>query len=136
MIEKPRILNFSKIGESALGYISVSENNKDIPFEVKRVFWAYFTPHSVIRGHHAHYETEMVLLAVAGNIQVDTETIDGNKEVFFLNQPDQGLYLPKLCWHTMKYSHNAVQLVLASALYNEGDYIRDYNNFNNLKSGI
>lgn len=136
MIEKPKILNFSKIGESALGYISVSENSIDVPFEVKRVFWAYYTPHSVIRGNHAHYETEMVLLAVAGNIQVDTETIDGTKETFYLNQPDQGLFLPKLCWHTMKYSHNAVQLVLASALYNESDYIRDYSFFNDLKNGI
>jgi hypothetical protein len=136
MIKQPRILNFSKLGESSLGYISVSENCVDIPFEVKRVFWAYYTPHSVIRGNHAHHNTEMVLLAVAGNIQVDTETIDGNKETYFLNQPDYGLFLPKLCWHTMKYSHNAVQLVLASELYNENDYIRDYTEFNKLKNGI
>ncbi len=136
MNKNPEIFTFLTIGESAIGYISVSENQKDIPFNVKRVFWAYYTPHHVIRGNHAHFQTEMVLLATSGIIEVETETIEGKKDSFILNQPDQGLFLPKLCWHRMKYSHNAVQLVLASELYDESDYIRDYFDFEKLKNGI
>ena len=51
------------------------------------------------------------------------------KEEFILEKPETGLFIPKLCWHTMQYSHNAVQLVLASTVYSESDYIRDYQKF-------
>ena len=126
---KPYIIDFPSNGNSQIGYISIAENQKDIPFEIKRVFWAYFTPDSVIRGRHAHHNTEMVLIAAAGKIIVTTEMPGGEKDTFILEKSGQGVFLPKLCWHTMQYSHNAVQLVLASTLYEEADYIRDYNNF-------
>lgn len=129
MSQKPYIIDFPSNGDSQIGYISISENLKDIPFEIKRVFWAYFTPDSVIRGRHAHHNTEMVLIAAAGKIIVTTEMPGGEKDTFILEKPNQGIFLPKLCWHTMQYSHNAVQVVLASTLYLEADYIRDYNNF-------
>lgn len=125
----PQIINFPKIGEPTLGYISVAEFEDRIPFNIKRAFWAYFTPDSVVRGRHAHHQTEMVLIAVAGKIEITTEMPGKNPEIFTLETPNQGIYLPKLCWHTMQYSHNSVQLVLASSLYNEADYIRDYNEF-------
>lgn len=125
----PKIISFPCIGSLELGYLSIAENQKDIPFEIKRVFWAYYTPNSVIRGKHAHHETEMILIAVTGKIEVTTEMHNKKPEVFVLENPNEGLYLPKLCWHTMKYSHNSVQLVLASSFYNESDYIRDYNEF-------
>ena len=70
-------------------------------------------------------------MAVSGNIKVTIELIDGYKETFELNQPDVGLYIPKLCWHTMQYSHNSVQMVMTSNSYNEKDYIRDYSEFKN-----
>jgi dTDP-4-dehydrorhamnose 3,5-epimerase-like enzyme len=131
--KKPYIIDFPTNGGSQIGYISISENVKDIPFDIKRVFWAYYTPDSVIRGRHAHHNTEMVLIAAAGRIVVTTEMPGQEKETFILEKPNQGIFLPKLCWHTMQYSHNAVQLVLASTLYEEADYIRDYDNF--LKHG-
>lgn len=129
LLNTPQIINFPKIGDPTLGYISVAEFENRIPFEIKRAFWAYFTPDSVIRGKHAHHQTEMVLIAVAGKIEITTEMHNKKPEVFVLENPNEGLYLPKLCWHTMKYSHNSVQLVLASSFYNESDYIRDYNEF-------
>ena len=64
---------------------------------------------------------------------VNTEMPDGSLNVFVLDKPDMGLYMPKLCWHTMQYSHNAVQLVVASSLYNEADYIRSYEDFKALQ---
>ncbi len=132
-MNQPHIINFKKLGKPSEGYISISETQKDVPFEIKRNFWTYFTPEEVVRGRHAHFETEMVLIALAGRIVVNTEMPDGSLNVFVLDKPDVGLYMPKLCWHTMQYSHNAVQLVIASSLYNEADYIRSYEDFKKLK---
>lgn len=130
---KPYIIDFSKLGSPDIGYISVAENKKNIPFDIKRVFWSYHTPDNVVRGRHAHHETEMILIATLGRIIVNTEMPNGDLNVFSLESPSQGLYLPKYCWHTMQYSHIAVQLVLASEFYEEKDYIRDYAEFSNLK---
>jgi len=129
----PHIINFKRIGKPAEGYISIAEAQNEIPFEIKRNFWTYFTPEEVVRGRHAHYETEMVLIALSGRIVVNTEMPDGSLNVFVLDKPDVGLYMPKLCWHTMQYSHNAVQLVVASTVYNEADYIRSYEDFKKLQ---
>ena len=129
MSEKPELISFPSMGALEIGYIAIAENFKNIPFEIKRVFWAYFTPDSVIRGRHAHYQTEMILIAVSGRIIVTTEMPGQQTEIHILEKPNQGIYLPKLCWHTMQYSHNAVQLVLTSTVYDEKDYIRDYNEF-------
>lgn len=132
MIESPRIVHFQKIGNSNEGYLTISNSQDITGFEVKRVFWNYGTPEEVSRGRHAHYETEMVLVAITGEIIVSTITIDGQKLEFALSDPNQGLFLPKLCWHEMHYSHNAVQLVLCSTSYNESDYIRSKDTFESL----
>ena len=124
---EPYFIEFPKIGNSAVGYISVAEAQKHVPFEIRRVFWTYFTPEELTRGHHAHYHTQQVLIAVAGKINVHTEMPDSSKSVYTLEKPNVGIFLPPHCWHYMEYSHTAVQLVLASAVYDENDYIRDYN---------
>ncbi len=120
---------FQKVGLSAEGYIAVAELEKAIPFVVKRIFWTYYTPESVVRGRHAHHHTEQVLVAAAGRILLHTETPDGLLKTFVLESPHVGVYIPPDCWHTMQYSHNAVQLAFASTVYNEADYIRDYGAF-------
>ncbi len=130
---KPYLIEFGSIGSQELGYISVVEEQDDVPFVIKRAFWTYYTPQDVLRGRHANIDKEMVLIAVAGSITVTTELLCGSKETFVLNNPNTGLYVPKLCWHTMQYSHNAVQLVLASTKYAASDYIRDYNTFKQWK---
>lgn len=133
-MKEPYLINFSSIGSSELGYLSVAEENISVPFKIKRVYWTYYTPQSVLRGGHANKEKELVLVAVAGSILVTTELQDGRKSDFSLSNPDVGLYIPKLCWHSMKYSHNAVQLVAASNLYTADDYLRNYKEFKNYGS--
>lgn len=128
-VKDPVIIQFPKLGDSSIGYISVTEQLMSIPFEVKRIFWTYYTPESIVRGRHAHHVTEQVLIAVAGRITVTTELADGTIQTFRLEDPHVGLYVPPHAWHTMQYSHSAVQLVLASAAYTESDYIRNYNQF-------
>jgi hypothetical protein len=126
----PYLIQFPKFGGSEIGYISVTEQAQQlVPFTIQRLFWTYYTPESIVRGRHAHYATEQVLIAVAGRITVTTELVDGTLQTFRLEDPNVGLYLPPHAWHTMQYSHSAVQLVLASKLYQEEDYIRDYQAF-------
>jgi hypothetical protein len=74
----------------------------------------------------------MVLIAITGEVKVSVITIEGEELKFVLSDANQGLYLPKLCWHEMNYSLNAVQLVLCSTNYDERDYIRSKDNFEKL----
>jgi len=134
IITAPKIIQFPKIGEPSLGYISVAENIT-LPFNVRRVYWTYFTPEDVQRGGHAHHGLEQILVAVAGKITVNTEMPGGLKNTFVLEYPNQGVYLPKYSWHIMQYSHNAVQMCIASMVYEENDYIRNYKEFKKIKYG-
>ena len=129
---EPKLIQFPKIGNSSLGYISLAEN-ETLPFDVKRIYWTYFTPEDVERGGHAHHELEQILVALAGKITVNTEMPDGSKNAFVLESPNQGVYLPKYSWHIMQYSHNAVQMCISSMVYEESDYIRDYTEFKKIK---
>ncbi len=132
MHTKPYIIEFPKIGNSQLGYISVAEN-ENLPFEVKRIYWTYYTPESVERGGHAHHELEQILVAVSGKIIVNTEMPGGEKERFILETPNVGVYMPIYCWHIMQYSHNSTQMCIANMVYEEMDYIRNYDTFKSLQ---
>ncbi|SIS33863.1 WxcM-like, C-terminal [Chryseobacterium joostei] len=129
---KPNIIIFDKIGSSELGYITIAEVQKNIPFDIQRVYWTYYTPQDVTRGGHAHKKLQQVIFAVSGIITFNTEDEDGNKEAFVLDHPTKGLYIPELIWRDIKFSHNAVLLCLASLPYSEDDYIRDYHEFQKL----
>lgn len=130
-MDTPRIINFSKIGSQDLGYITVAEEQKNVPFEIKRVYWTYYTPQDIIRGGHAHKELQQIIFAVSGTIEFNTLDLDGNEETFILDTPSKGLYIPKLIWRDIKFSHSAVLLCLASELYDEKDYFRDFDEFKN-----
>lgn len=133
-MKTPQYLSFNKIGSPNLGYISVAETQKNIPFDIKRVYWTYYTPQDVTRGGHAHLQLEQVIVAVSGTITFMTEDLQGNKTEFVLDSPERGLYLPKHIWRDIKFSHNAVLLCLASEKYTEDDYIREYETFQKLKN--
>lgn len=133
MTNEPQIINFSKIGNSSLGYISLAEK-ETLPFDVKRIYWTYFTQENVERGGHGDHNLKQILVAVAGKITVNTEMPDGSKKTFLLESPSQGVYLPKYSWHIMQYSHNAVQMCFTSMIYEEKDYIRNYKEFKNLNN--
>jgi hypothetical protein len=129
-----KLIEFKKIGSPGEGYLSIGQSNQEVPFEIKRTFWTYFTPDGITRGRHAHYRTEMILIALSGIIEVMTEELNGAKMQFTLKGPHEGLYLPALTWHEMSYSHTAVQLVLTNSNYDEKDYIRSYLDFQQMKT--
>lgn len=130
-MKKPNIIELDKIGNPSLGYITVAEYQQNIPFEIKRVYWTYFTPNEVHRGGHAHKILNQVIFAVSGTITFTTEDLAGNKETFILDTPNKGLFIPEKIWRDIQFSHNAVLLCLASEIYEAGDYIRDYREFKN-----
>lgn len=127
--KQPHLVEYPKIGSPSLGYISVAEAKYDFPFEIKRVYWTYYTPNEVTRGGHAHKRLEQLIFAVSGSITFDVEDANGINHTFELDKPHVGLYLPPLTWREIKFSHNAVLLCLASDLFDETDYIRNYSDF-------
>jgi mannose-6-phosphate isomerase-like protein (cupin superfamily) len=137
---RPHLIEFPRLGEAEIGFISVLDGVRvasaegaaraPLPFGAERVFWTYHTPETIVRGRHAHYRTEQVLLALAGRILVTVELPGEPIETFRLDEPHLGLYIPPCAWHTLQYAPPAtIQLVFASTAYDEADYIRDYDLF-------
>lgn len=133
MSNEPQLIDIGKIGSSDLGFISVAEFPKNIPFEVKRVYWTYYTPNDVLRGGHAHRQLRQLIFAVSGTIVFTIEDTHGQVSKFTLDSPNVGLYLPQKIWREIQFSHSAVLLCLASEVFDEDDYIRDYSDFKSLK---
>jgi hypothetical protein len=111
------------------GNITPVENNKDIPFAVKRVFYLYDIPGGETRGAHAHKKCHQFLVAASGYFEIELD--DGQaKRIVSLSRPSMGLHIPPGIWaREVNFSSGAICLVLASELYAEDDYIRDYDIF-------
>ena len=115
------------------GNLSVVE--KDIiPYEIKRVYYLYDVPSDAYRGGHAHKEQLELLIALSGSFEVTLD--DGkSKRSIILNKPNKGLLIPKGIWRELQdFSSGSVCLVLASDVFDEEDYIRDYNDFLSFKN--
>lgn len=128
MIEKCKLIEFPQKGDDR-GHLVIVEGNRDIPFEIKRVFYIYGSDRDVIRGRHANYNTEFVLINVAGTSKVKVD--DGtNQKIFSLDRPHTGIFLPKMVWKDMyDFSEDSALLVLASEHYDAEEYIRDYEQY-------
>ena len=126
------MLEFAQLGDER-GYLVVVEGMKDIPFEIKRIFYIYGSDPLVIRGQHANRKTEFVLINVFGQSKVKVKDGKGNEAVFSLNRPHTGVYLPKMVWTDMyDFSPDSVLLCLASEPYDVKEYIRDYEEFSKI----
>lgn len=123
------MLEFPQHGDDR-GHLVVVEGIKDIPFEIKRIFYIYGSDQEVVRGQHANKRTEFVLINVAGTSKVRVKDGKGNEAVFSLNRPHTGIYLPRMIWKDMyDFSPDSVLLVLASEPYDPKEYIRSYEEF-------
>ncbi len=122
------VLNFKDLGDER-GKLVVVEGEKDIPFDIKRVFYIYGSDPDIRRGQHANLESEFVLINVAGTSKV-WATNGKEEQIIELDKPMKGVYLPKMVWKDMyDFSEDSVLLVLASTHYNGAEYIRDYNDY-------
>lgn len=128
-MNKVQMLDFPEHGDER-GHLVIAEGMKDIPFEIKRVFYIYGSEQDVIRGRHANRKTEFVLINVAGTSKVKVKDGEGNEAIFCLNRPHTGIYLPTMVWKDMyDFSPDSVLLVLASEYYDASEYIRNYDDF-------
>ena len=111
------------------GNLTVVEQLKEVPFDIKRVYWTYDVPGGESRGGHAHKKCQSFIIAVSGSFTVRLD--DGHKhETYHLNHPYQGLFINTGVWRTLEdFSSGAVCLALASELFDENDYIREYDDF-------
>jgi dTDP-4-dehydrorhamnose 3,5-epimerase-like enzyme len=133
-IDDVRLIDLPKIPDDR-GNLSFFENGRQIPFDIKRVYWVYDVPGGEVRGGHAYHELSEVVIALSGAFDIVVH--DGKEERrFMLNRSYTGLYIPKLMWRQLEnFSTNAMALVVADAPYNEADYIRDFKAFKTLKYG-
>jgi oxalate decarboxylase/phosphoglucose isomerase-like protein (cupin superfamily) len=118
---------------SEKGNITAVNNGFEVPFDVRRVYYLYDVPGGEARGGHAHRDLQQLIVAASGSFDLTVD--DGKvKRTFQLNRPYQGIYVPKGLWRELNnFSSGSICLVLASILYSEIDYIRDYNEFLDFK---
>jgi len=110
------------------------ELDRDVPFEVKRMFYVFGVHNQNDRGRHSHYKTKQLLIPVNGIINVKCDDGMGGVGEWQLNQPWKALYIPEMIWdEQIYYDHEAVLLVLSNTNYDTGDYIEDYDTFKELK---
>ena len=126
-----KIIQLPKITD-VRGNLSFIENENPIPFSIKRVYWIYDVPGGEARGSHAYRQNEEFIVALSGSFDV---VLDDGIELkrFHLNRSYYGLYVPKMMWRTMdNFSTNSMGLILSSTVYDDNDYIVDYETFINM----
>ena len=123
-----KLISFQEHGDDR-GMLVSLENNKEIPFTIKRVYFLFGTKPGVRRGFHAHKKLQQLLVCVSGQCSILLDN-GVDKEIVNLSKPTVGLFLNNDVWREMfDFSDDAVLLVLASEVYDESDYIRDYEQF-------
>lgn len=128
-IKTSKLIEFPQRGDIR-GHLVIVEGMADIPFEIKRVFYIYGSEENVIRGQHANRKTEFVLINVSGTSKVCVMDGKGNEEIFNLDRPHIGIYIPNMIWKEMyDFSNDSVLLCLCSEHYDSDEYIRDYGLF-------
>lgn len=126
MEKKYKLLEFPELGDER-GHLVVIENLKDIPFDIKRIFYIYGTKPNVVRGQHANRISKFVLINLCGSCKIKVD--DGkNEEVIVLDKPHHGIYLDRMVWKDMyDFSEDSILLVLSDSPYIKDEYVRDIN---------
>lgn len=131
-VEDCRTLTLPKIVDPR-GNLTFVEARRHVPFDIRRAYWIYDVPGGEVRGGHAYRELDELLISLSGSFDVVVD--DGrDKRLVSLNRSYYGLVLPRMIWrHLQNFSTNSVCLILASAAYDERDYVRDYDEFRRLR---
>ena len=123
-----------KFFDESDGRLAPVEFDKDVPFEVKRMFYVFGVHNQNDRGKHSHHKTKQLLISVNGSVTVVCD--DGfERKKWALDEPYKALYIPEMIWDEQVYvTHDSVLLVIADTTYDFKDYIEDYEEFRRLKS--
>ena len=130
-----KLLNLKTITASDGNLVPI-ESDIDVPFEIKRIFYVYGVDNQDDRGKHSHHQTKQVLICLNGSVEVLCD--DGtNRNVYILDKPNKGLYIPELIWDEQRYlSEDSVLLVLSNTNYDISDYIEDYDEFKKIRENV
>lgn len=111
------------------GHLVIIEGMKEIPFDIKRVFYIYGSQKDVVRGKHANMRSEFVLINVQGTSKI--KVTDGRSEqIYDLNEPHSGVYVPRMLWKEMyDFSEDSILLVLSNEHYDKSEYINDFETY-------
>lgn len=131
---EPKIIELPKIIDKR-GNLSFFENPRQIPFEIARTYWIYDVPGGESRGSHAFKEQQEFIVALSGSFDVVLN--DGKEEIkFSLNRSYYGLFIPNMYWRRLEnFSTNSLALIVSDKLFDERDYIRDFEQFKTLRNG-
>lgn len=123
-----KILFFDELGDER-GNLVVIEGSRNIPFQIKRVFYMYGSDPHIVRGQHANRKSSFVLINVGGTSKV--RITDGKDELLVtLDKPRMGIYIPPMYWKDMyDFSADSILLVLSDQYYDSGEYIRNYDDY-------
>ena len=133
-LSKPFIIEFPEFGDDR-GHLVIAEGMKNIPFEIKRIFYIYGSDRDVVRGHHANKISQFMLINVAGTSKVKIDYGNGNTEVFNLDKPRIGLFIPRMIWKDMyDFSKDSVLLCLSDTVYDASEYIRNKQEYYKFKN--
>lgn len=128
MITNTKMISFQD-HSGKLGHLVAIEGNRDVPFEIKRVYYITGVPEHVTRGFHSHRKLEQVLLCLNGEVKIRVKT-PREEETVVLNDPSKGLFIGHMVWREMfDFTPSTVLMVLASEYYTKYDYIRDYGQY-------
>ena len=129
-----KLLDLKAFGDER-GSLIAFENNNNVPFDIKRVFYIFDTKGYIARGCHANKRSKFLLVVINGSCRVKID--DGEKQTdLLLNNPNKALFLNNMVWKEMyEFSYNAILMVLANEYYDENEYIRDYDQFLQLIKG-
>jgi len=117
------------------GRLAPIELEKDVPFDVKRMFYVFDVHNQDNRGKHGHYKTKQLLISIAGSVIVKCDDGMGGVQKWKLDKPWKALYIPEMIWDEQIYdSKESVLLVLSNTLYDSSDYIEDYGTFKKVKN--
>ena len=126
------LVTLPQFEDAQRGSLGVAECGAQVPFAVARAFYLYDLPAAAVRGGHAHRETKQFLICLAGAMEISLWDQDGRRSIT-LNSPTTGLYVAPMCWLELaNLSDKTVCLVLASAIYDDADYIRNSAEFTRL----
>ncbi len=129
-IKNCEYIDLQQIVDERDGILSIAEGMKNIPFDIKRIYYIYGLSYpKAQRGYHAHKELEQVLFCLSGSCKLFLD--DGtNKQYFYLTDPNRGMYVgPKVWLQLFEFSNDCIIIVFASDYFEEADYIRDYEEF-------
>lgn len=125
----PQIIELPKIMDPR-GNLTFLQYPDHVPFEIERVFWTYDVPGGEHRGGHAYHKQYELIIALSGSFDVVITNKEGETKTFYLNRSYYGLFLPPLTWrHMENFSTNSLGLHLSSVLYDQDDYIREFEQY-------